>query len=133
MQVFVCNEAGVQAPLDKHELTALIKSMYMAQPHVLDAQSITIHLVRDQRIIEVNSTHMLCIGPPNVLSFPPDILMLSVDTLRRECVLYGQDVLEHTVRLLAHGLGHILGFDHGEEMNAVCAQMEEAGRKYIEC
>ncbi|EPR42759.1 metalloprotease ybeY [Desulfovibrio sp. X2] len=46
-------------------------------------------------------------------------LVLSVDTLAREAFLYGQDPLEHTARLLAHGLLHLAGFDHGEEMDAL--------------
>ena len=46
-------------------------------------------------------------------------LLLSVDTLRREAFLYGQDETEHCVRLLAHGLAHIAGYDHGPEMDDV--------------
>ena len=54
-------------------------------------------------------------------------LALSVDTLRREAFLYGQPVDEHAVRLLAHGLAHLLGYDHGPAMDALTASLEEAG------
>ena len=51
-------------------------------------------------------------------------LVLSVNTLERECLLYGQDPHQHAVRLLAHGLIHLLGYDHGEEMQELSNQLE---------
>ena len=57
-------------------------------------------------------------GSPDGTIFIGD-LVLSVDTLAREAFLYGQDPVEHTARLLAHGLLHLAGFDHGEEMDAL--------------
>lgn len=53
-------------------------------------------------------------------------LVLAPETLHRECLLYGQEPEEHTLRLLAHGLAHLLGHDHGPRMDAVCRQMEAA-------
>jgi len=52
-------------------------------------------------------------GPPCHLGW----LVLSLDTWRRECLLYGQEPVEHALRLLAHGLGHLAGYDHGPEMD----------------
>lgn len=43
-------------------------------------------------------------------------LILSIDTLLREAYIYGQNPHTHAVRLLAHGLAHLLGYEHGEEM-----------------
>ena len=43
--------------------------------------------------------------------------MFSLDTLRRECLLYGQEPAEHALRLLAHGMAHLCGLDHGEQMD----------------
>jgi probable rRNA maturation factor len=83
-------------------------------------------------------------GPTNILSFPagdalrdfaaedappsPALgwLALSADTLLRECFLYGQGPEEHAIRLLAHGLAHLTGLDHGPDMDALCARLEEA-------
>lgn len=85
----------------------------------------------DGDIAEVNARNLGCSGPTNVLSFPGDgaslgTLFLSVDTMEREAVLYGQEVREHAIRLLAHGMGHITGFDHSPEMDDFCAYLEEA-------
>ena len=87
----------------------------------------------DGDIAEVNARNLGCSGPTNILSFPGDgvslgTLFLSADTMEREAVLYGQDVEEHARRLLAHGMGHIIGFDHSEEMDEFCAYLEEAAR-----
>lgn len=75
--------------------------------------------------------HLGCHGPTNVLSFPgapgmAGALLLSLDTLERECLLYGQEPCEHLLRLLAHGMGHLAGLDHGPEMDALCVACQEA-------
>lgn len=44
-------------------------------------------------------------------------LALSVDTLAREAHLYGQRPLAHLARLLAHGILHLAGHDHGPTMD----------------
>ncbi len=54
-------------------------------------------------------------------------LVLSLDTWRRECLLYGQEPVEHALRLLAHGLGHLAGYDHGPEMDEFTDAAHEAG------
>ncbi|MDR3042771.1 MAG: rRNA maturation RNase YbeY [Desulfovibrio sp.] len=54
-------------------------------------------------------------------------LVLSLDTWRRECRLYGQEPVEHALRLLAHGLGHLAGYDHGPKMDEFSDAAQEAG------
>ncbi len=96
-------------------------------------------LVRDGEMAAYNQTYMGCHGPTNILSFPLEeqpcdsaevtnlgSLVLSVDMLHREARLYGQNLETHCLRLIAHGLGHLAGFDHGPEMDAFCMAMEES-------
>lgn len=52
-------------------------------------------------------------------------LVLSINTLEREARLFGQNPHEHAIRLLAHGLVHLLGFDHGEHMQELTDLLEE--------
>lgn len=59
-------------------------------------------------------------------------LVLSIDTLLREAYLYGQDNAEHCIRLLAHGLAHIAGYDHSEEMEAFEACAREAAFERVQ-
>lgn len=56
-------------------------------------------------------------------------LALSADTLLRESFLYGQGTEEHCIRLLAHGLAHLMGLDHGPEMDALTRGMENAAMR----
>ncbi len=90
------------------------------------AGDVSLTCVDDSQIAELNEQFLGCSGPTNILSFPaagqtetePVLgeLVLSRDTLARECVLYGQSAREHLVRLLAHGLLHLAGLEHGPEM-----------------
>lgn len=95
-----------------------------------EGSSLTLKLVGDSGIAELNESYLGCIGPTNVLSFPASDegededgylgeIALSVNTLEREIQLYGQDSCEHLVRLLSHATLHLAGFDHGEEMDAL--------------
>ena len=90
-------------------------------------------LLDDAGMEALHVKHFGCPGPTNILAFPDPTrrslghLALSVDTLDRECFLYGQEPQEHCVRLLAHGLAHLLGHDHGPAMSALAERMERAG------
>ena len=102
-------------------------------------------LVDDEEMARLNETFLNCSGPTNILAFPvcPDQnqswlstseeqedtypahwngvnqigwLALSPRTLMREAMLYGQQLPLYTLRLLAHGLAHLMGHEHGEAM-----------------
>jgi probable rRNA maturation factor len=101
--------------------------------------------LRDAAIARLNADCLGCAGPTNILAWPPartgaigfsegteqatlGTIVLSVDAVRREARLYGQDPAAYCRRLLAHGLAHVLGYDHGPGMDALCARMlEHAG------
>lgn len=111
--------------------------MLPGQPHALRSHSgalppadmrIMLIIASDGDISSMNLRNLGCFGPTNILSFPGTggevgTLFLSADTLERECILYGQEAPAHAIRLLAHGMGHILGFDHGPEMDEFCAYL----------
>jgi len=119
-------------PLSRRELEEL--SDILLESLGLEGWTFSLTLVDDREIAMVNAEFLGCTGPTNILSFPDageeDVelvvadedgsflgeLVLSVDTLVRETDLYGQQPLEHLVRLLAHGLLHLAGFDHSDEM-----------------
>ena len=114
-------------PLDRRQLGAALAAMLKACDKVqvpCVPPAVELHLVDDAAIGVANRRCLGCGGPTNVLSFPggcdsPGTLLLSVNTLHRECLLYGQEPGEHTLRLLAHGMAHLCGLDHGEQMDAV--------------
>lgn len=110
-----------------------LRHVLLAMMRVADfLETVELHLVDDAAIAELNGRHMGAFGPTNVLSFPgcegmPGSLFLSLDTFARECILYGQRPEIHLLRLLAHGLGHLSGLDHGDEMDKVENSCLEAG------
>lgn len=142
-QIRVIRETGLDPrfPLSRRELMELV-GIIMDSLGYHDA-SVTIKLVDDREIARLNEEFMGCTGPTNVLSFPaegdseeghPDVvpveggggesaflgeLALSVDALSRETDLYGQSPTGHLVRLLAHGILHLVGYDHGDAMYAL--------------
>lgn len=94
------------------------------------------HFVDDAVMSAANRRFMACEGPTNVLSFPggtdlPGILLFSPDTLARECILYGQEPGRHALRLLAHGMAHLAGLDHGPDMDRRCESCVAAAQKML--
>ncbi len=87
---------------------------------------VELQLVSDAAIAALNQDFLACSGPTNILSFPAEdpadthSLVLSVDTLRRECLLYSQTHEEHALRLISHGFAHLTGLDHSPEMDILC-------------
>lgn len=118
-QMRVALEAMLDVPIDSGH----------GGPHA--PKFVELFLLDDAAVAKANAKHLGCAGPTNILSFPggtdaPGVLLLSLDTLQRECLLYGQDTAEHAVRLLAHGMGHLCGLDHGSAMEALCDQYMDA-------
>ena len=88
-------------------------------------KELSILLVDDLQITELNAAYLQREGPTNVIAFPmqegefagisPDLLgdvVISVETAEREGVMGGIDVETRTVELLVHGVLHLLGYDH---------------------
>lgn len=114
-------------PLSRQELRQLVGVILDSLG--LEESSLEIKLVDDCEIARLNKEFMGCSGPTNVLSFPAEEseehggdesylgeLALSVDAVSRESDLYHQPPVLHLARLLAHGILHLAGHDHGEVM-----------------
>ncbi len=107
-----------------------VREIYCLTSLVLDfldlsGAGLEIELVGDREMARLNEDFLGCVGPTNVLSFQGDDfgeqqlgnLVLSVQAVQRESRLYGQEEQEHFLRLLAHGVLHLAGFDHGDRMH----------------
>lgn len=99
---------------------------------------LSIAFVDDERMRELNRDWRGKDRPTDVLSFsqvegeemPGEALLLgdvvvSVDTLERQAAEGGWTVDEELVRLLLHGLLHLLGHDHEDEDEAAEMRAEE--------
>lgn len=133
-----------QLPVSRQELkglaTVLMEEagrMYREGLVPVCPEKIVLALVTDRECAILNREAMGSFGPTNILSFPgsqdmPAELALSPEMLLRESLLYGQDVAEHLVRLLSHGLMHVSGFDHGEAMSRAQDRVMLAGVRFLE-
>lgn len=83
-------------------------------------------LVGDAEIARLNAEFLGLAGPTNVLSFEASgegeylgEVVVSADACAREARLYGQDPAVYFHRLLSHGLLHLAGYPHGNDMDAL--------------
>lgn len=98
----------------------------------------------DPQIAELNGQYLGKSHPTNVISFPmqegedaeftPHMLgdiVVSIDTAYREAAENGLDPGEHFVRLIIHGLLHLLGYDHIHDKQEA-RRMEALTEKLLE-
>ena len=88
----------------------------------LSSESVSIVLAGDDFVHQLNAEYRNIDKPTNVLSFPMpyvDVpmrpmgdIVLSLDTLERECKEQSKTLEEHFAHLLIHGVLHLLGYDH---------------------
>lgn len=120
-------------PAARPELAALCDALLDALD--LTGREFDLQVAGDGEIAALNAAFMGLPGPTNILSFPaedparPEYLgemALSLDAVRREAFLYGQPPGLHMARLLAHGLLHLAGLDHGPLMESLTEIAAEA-------
>jgi probable rRNA maturation factor len=86
---------------------------------------LSILIVSDQEIADLNKTYLDRSGPTNVMAFPmqegpfgditPRLLgdvVISLDTAAREAQQAGMTTESRFDQLLVHGILHLFGFDH---------------------
>ncbi len=110
---------GAAAPVLERRALKMLRALE------LPAVELSIALVDDARIRELNRVHRRKDKPTDVLSFPlhepfaalrsGDLLgdvVLSIDTARRQASKRRRPLLDELTMLLAHGILHLLGHDH---------------------
>lgn len=89
-------------------------------------EGVTILLADDEAVAELNQQFRGKAGPTNVLSFPAaenpeqhlgDIALASGVCLR-EAEAQGKSLAHHLQHLVAHGVFHLLGYDHMTDAEA---------------
>lgn len=122
-------------------LTAALERLMAA----LEAEGdLTLVLVDDASIQRLNLAHRGVDAPTDVLSYPmhePDDvgmpetgflgdIVISLDTAARQARAHGHDLEREVAILAAHGLMHLLGFDH--ETEAAWRDFDNAQRLILE-
>ncbi len=116
----------------------------------MEEAELSVLLCDDATIAELNRDYRRKDRPTDVLAFAmregeggalhPTLLgdvVVSVETARRQAAEHGRSVADEITFLLAHGLLHLLGYDHRTEeedrgmrarADALCAAAKGAGR-----
>lgn len=92
---------------------------------------VSIVLVDDAEIHEINKTYRNVDRPTNVLSFElgDDVLLgdiyISYDTVMREAKDGKISFHDHVAHMVVHGMFHLLGYDHLNDQEAMLMEMKE--------
>jgi probable rRNA maturation factor len=115
------------------EREALARRAVRATFEVLEApepqSELSIVFAGDSAVAELNRVWRGKMGPTNVLSFPaasgagqgPSMLgdiVLAAGVIRSEATSQGKPLENHTAHLIIHGVLHLLGHDHGDDLSA---------------
>lgn len=123
--------SGVDARALKSTMLTLLKAVDE------DRASISLTIVNDAAIRELNNAHRGKDKATDVLSFPfepsevegPERLLgdivISVETARRQAADYDATLQNEVYRLAIHGLLHVLGHDHMEAEERAVMEAEE--------
>lgn len=96
---------------------------------------LTIRIVNEAEITALNESYRHKQGPTNVLSFPfeppPEIvtpllgdIVICAPVVLHEAINQGKAVAAHWAHLVAHGVLHLLGYDHDEEQAEAMESLE---------
>jgi probable rRNA maturation factor len=134
-------EEGIAAQWEEPRMTALVQSILERELPSANYE-ISLHLVSDATIRALNSQHRALDAETDVLSFPlrgPGDFVLppgeavhlgdvvvSYDRAVQQAFEYGHSVDREVAYLVAHGVLHVLGYDHEDEgERQVMRQKEE--------
>ncbi len=114
---------GVRIPIARDRVASLAEKVLRAEK-VRDA-NVSVAFVTDRRIAALNREHLGHEGPTDVISFafapvgPKAELVgdvyISPDVARKNARAHGRGVREELLRLVVHGVLHVVGHDHPED------------------
>jgi len=114
---------GVRIPVSRARVASVAERVLHAE-RVRDAL-LSVAFVTDRRIAALNRKHLGHRGPTDVISFgfaPVDAsgdvvgdVYIAPDVARRNAKAAGASVREELLRLVVHGVLHVLGHDHPED------------------
>ncbi|HTV93770.1 MAG TPA: rRNA maturation RNase YbeY [Verrucomicrobiae bacterium] len=133
MQIHYRNEVRGSG-IDPRAIKSVARKLLAAVDHADAAISLT--LVDDAAIREINREHRGMDQPTDVLSFSlepepfvPEVLLgdivISLETAQRQAAEYDAPLQREVERLMIHGLLHVLGHDHMEPQERHAMEAEE--------
>lgn len=132
IEVLIEAEGWNTCPPDASDLAIRAAGAALAAAGV--SGGLAILLADDDRLAELNLGFRAKAGPTNVLSFPAPAnpegwlgdLALAFGTCRREAEAQDKRLEHHLQHLVAHGVLHLVGYDHESEAEAEAMEALEA-------
>ena len=113
---------GVRIPVSRTRVAALADAVLRAER--VRYAILSVAFVTDRRMAALNRTHLGHSGPTDVISFgfaPVDArgdvvgdVYIAPSVARRNAQAHGRSVREELMRLVVHGVLHVVGHDHPE-------------------
>jgi probable rRNA maturation factor len=133
IQIELSVEDGLDAPWDEARIGALVRSIVARELPEARRSVISLHLVSDETIRALNAEHRGQDVHTDVLSFPlhdahgfvlpPDQpahlgdVVVSLPRAVEQASEFGHSVDRELAYLVAHGVLHVLGYDHEHEQD----------------
>ena len=97
---------------------------------------IVVRIVDEQESAELNQQYRHKSGPTNILSFPVEIpegielnllgdLVVCAPVLEKEALEQHKTLTDHWAHIIVHGVLHLLGYDHIDEIQAELMENKE--------
>ena len=97
---------------------------------------IVVRIVDEQESAELNQQYRHKPGPTNILSFPVEIpegielnllgdLVVCAPVLEKEALEQHKTLTDHWAHIIVHGVLHLLGYDHIDEIQAELMENKE--------
>ena len=111
------------------------RAAFRASPPSGRSFSVTLVLIEDEEMRDLNRLWRGKDAPTNVLSFPADAdrdrgflgdIVVAYETAHSEAKERGISFVDHVSHLVVHGMLHLLGFDHADDADAL--RMERVER-----
>ena len=135
MSLIISLDEGIdiEKPLD-NKLKKIVSTI-LEQEKMSDCV-INLRLLNDKEMRKLNMQFRQKDKTTNVLSFPNDDISvkqtknigdiaISVEYVKAEAKKEGKTFDDHIIHMLAHGVYHILGYDHENNENAVIMENKE--------
>ena len=135
MNLIISLDEGIdiEKPLDK-KLNKIVSTI-LDQEKMSDCV-INLRLLNDKEMRKLNMQFRQKDKTTNVLSFPNDDISvkqtknigdiaISIEYVKAEAKKEGKTFDDHIIHMLAHGVYHILGYDHENNENAMIMENKE--------
>ena len=135
MNLIISLDEGIDIEKPLNNKLNKIVSTILGQEKMPDCV-INLRLLNDKEMRKLNMQFRQKDKTTNVLSFPNDDISvkqtknigdiaISVEYVKAEAQKEGKTFDDHIIHMLAHGVYHILGYDHENNENAVIMESKE--------